>query len=228
MLIDLFRGQLDLASAIIGILACLLVIFLVLPFHEWAHGFVAYKLGDNTAKNSGRLTLNPLAHIDPFGALCLLLFNFGWAKPVPVNFNRLKYKQWGTVLVAAAGPAANILAGLLGGLLFNLIAVLNPSALYITGPLTYVLLFLQYYIAINTMLAVFNLIPLPPLDGSKILFAFLPTNIVMKIYQYQQFFFIAIYLLLFTGILTIPISFLSNGLSSFIYSVTALPFSFLK
>lgn len=93
MIFDLIYGRLDFTSALVGILACLLIIFFVLPFHEWAHGFVAYKLGDKTAKYSGRLSLNPLTHIDPMGAVCLLLFNFGWAKPVPVDPGILKIQR---------------------------------------------------------------------------------------------------------------------------------------
>lgn len=224
MLFSLLRGQLDFTSALIGILACLLIVFLVLPFHEWAHGFAAYKLGDNTAKYSGRLKFNPLAHIDPFGALCLLLFNFGWAKPVPVDPRNFKRPKTDMAIVALAGPLANVIAALAGGLVLNAIYVFGASSLLSGGILMYVAVFFQYYITINIFLAAFNIIPIPPLDGSKILFAFLPDRIVYKIYQYQQFFFIAIYLLLFLGILSGPLNFISNALNTFVMWLTRLPF----
>lgn len=224
MLLDLISGQLNFTSALMGILACLLIVFLVLPFHEWAHGFAAYKLGDNTAKYSGRLKFNPLAHIDPFGALCLLLFNFGWAKPVPVDPRNFKRPKTDMAIVALAGPLANVIAAIAGGLILNAIYVFGASALLSGGILMYVAIFFQYYISINIFLAAFNIIPIPPLDGSKILFAFLPDRIVYKIYQYQQFFFIAIYLLLFLGILSGPLRLISNALNTFVMWLTGLPF----
>lgn len=225
MLFSLFNGSLDMQTVIAEILACLLIIFIVLPFHEWAHGFVAYLLGDKTAKYSGRLSFSPLAHVDPFGALCLLLFNFGWAKPVPVNPNNFKRPKLGMAITALAGPAANVIASVVGGLLLHLLVFFIPSALYSSsGFIYYVSVFLVQYIAINACLAVFNLVPIPPLDGSKILFMFLPDRWVENIYRYQMFFFFIIYALLFSGILSVPLSYLQNGLINWVMWLTGLPF----
>ena len=140
---------------IIVILLPILIFSLV--FHEFAHAYVAYKLGDNTAKNLGRLTLNPLPHLDLFGGLMVLLVGFGWAKPVPININNLKNTHSDMIKIAAAGPAANILLALLGGLL-----VQSTSSNYVEGAF---FIFTQ----INIALAIFNLIPVAPLDGSQIL-----------------------------------------------------------
>lgn len=226
MLLSLFSGSLDFTTVLIEILACLLIVFLILPFHEWAHGFVAYKLGDNTAKYQGRLSFNPLAHFDPIGALCLLLFNFGWAKPVPVNPRNFKNPKAGMALTALAGPLANVVAALLGGLLFNLVVFISPLAMYSSsGFWYYIVLFLYYYIAINAALAVFNLVPIPPLDGSKILFMFLPDRIVYMLSKNQMIFFLLIYVLMFTGILTGPLGYLQNALINGVVNITHIPFT---
>lgn len=217
MLFSLIRGQLDFQSAITQILAILIIVFLCLPFHEWAHGITAYALGDKSIKYSGRLTVNPIAHIDPFGALCLLLFNFGWAKPVPINTSYFKYPRTYMAITAIMGPVANIIAALVGGFVLRVLLLIFGTTLS-----QYVLMFFAYYIQINCFLAAFNIIPIPPLDGSKVLFSFLPEKWLMYIGQFSRYFFIIIYLLLFTGILSVPINFISNGLIKFVALVTGI------
>jgi Zn-dependent protease len=139
-------------------------ILIALTFHEAAHGLVAFLLGDNTAKRQGRLTLNPLPHLDPTGALLLLITGFGWAKPVPVNpYNFRGNRQSGMVLVSLAGPLSNLLIALVGAILYNLF-----------NQLAYLNKFLEQLVIINVILAIFNLIPIPPLDGSKILMGLTP------------------------------------------------------
>ena len=162
-------GSVDPLSVIIQILATLVIVFLALPLHELAHGWVAYKLGDPTAKYEGRLTLNPLASIDPMGAMFLLLFGIGWAKPVPIDSRYFKNPRSGVALTSLAGPAANLLASYVGCVIYYAIAVFAPYNAFVH----YILLFFSYFSFINAVLAVFNLVPLPPLDGSKILFGWM-------------------------------------------------------
>ena len=221
MLFQLIGGRLDFLTAVIQILAYLVIIFLILPFHEWAHAFVAKCLGDTGMKYRGRLTLNPLEHIDPIGALCMILFGFGWAKPVPIDDRNFKNPKVGMGLSALAGPVANLLAALVGGLLYNLVLIISPNFLpdyYMV--VSVVLPFLMFYTYANVTLAVFNLLPIPPLDGSKILFMFLPDKIVYKIYQYERFFFIAVIILIWF----LPIGFISNTVTDFIMNIASLPF----
>ncbi|MEE8677943.1 MAG: site-2 protease family protein [Olsenella sp.] len=160
--------------------------------HEVAHGWVAYKLGDPTAKNSGRLTLNPKAHLDPFGSIVLPLIMvllkgpvFAYAKPVPYNPRNLRHPDRDEVLVAIAGPASNILQALIGALLFDILYPVLPLSLY--GPAYWLLYILSSYVYVNLMLAFFNLIPLPPLDGSKIIMPLLHGEARQKYYAIQQY-----------------------------------------
>ena len=225
MLIQLLRGQLDIYSALMEIAAILIIIFLVLPFHEWAHAFTALKLGDTSVKYRGRLTLNPLAHIDPFGALALLLFGFGWSKPVPIDPSNFKKPKLGMAITAVMGPVANIVAGFVGALIYMALAAFVPQLFLSNAAGQYLKLFFQFYISVNCTLAVFNLIPIPPLDGSKILFLFLPDRAVAWFYRYQMFISIGLLALLWLGVLTAPLSFVSEKLYYGVMWLAKLPFS---
>ena len=185
-------------------------VLLSLSFDEFSHGCVAFKLGDPTAKQAGRLTLNPLAHIDPLGTLCMLIFRFGWAKPVPVNVMYFKDRKKGMAITAAAGPISNLLLAFLCLLLF--VPVLVYAGWTAVG--SYAANFLYIMVMINVGLAVFNLLPISPLDGSKILYAVLPNKIYFSIMRYERYFQPVLFLLLWTGLLSRPISFLRDAVIS--------------
>lgn len=221
-----------LGQALVVIFALLLTIFIVLPIHEWAHGFLAYKLGDNTAKNSGRLTLNPLKHIDPLGASALLLFKFGWARPVPVNPRNFKRPKLGMALTALAGPLSNLIVALIALLLATIAYAFGGNILNLMGeeesnffvmPFFGFIYFMFLIYNVNLDLAVFNLIPLPPLDGSKILEAFLPDKFLNKYYQYEGYISIIVFALLFTGMLSSPVAFFEK----IIHNITMAPLTHL-
>jgi Zn-dependent protease len=166
--------------------------------HELAHGYVAYRLGDPTAKNEGRLTLNPIKHIDPWGALAFILIRFGWAKPVPVNPSYFRDPQKGMLLVALAGPGANILLALASATLFKLLQFFPAAPSFIAQPLG---IMLGWSVIINIMLAVFNCLPIPPLDGSKALMGILPIQAARKFAELERYGMIILLLLLVTNII---------------------------
>jgi len=166
--------------------------------HEVAHGWVADKMGDSTARWMGRLTLNPRHHLDPIGTIMLFFFGFGWAKPVPVNFNNLRNERKGLIFVSAAGITANILLAFLAQLVFVL---WRPG---IESPIATVL---YHFFRINVMLAAFNLIPIPPLDGSKMLMGFSSKRFQYSLARFEPYGFFIILALLYLHILDPLISF---------------------
>lgn len=224
-LISAFRGgSVDFGSILMQLIALLLIIFLVLPFHEWAHAFTALKLGDTSVKYRGRLSLNPLAHIDVLGSIFLLCFGFGWAKPVPVDSRNFKNEKVGMAITAVMGPVANLVAGLVGQIIFYALLIINPTFFLSSQVGLYISMFLNYYVTVNIYLAVFNLIPIPPLDGSKILFVFLPDKAVNFFYQYERYIMIILFALLWMGFLSTPLVYLSDFVYDGINFVARLPF----
>lgn len=158
----------------------IVAVLITLTIHEYCHGYAAYKLGDPTAKSLGRLTLNPIKHIDPIGAICMVVFHFGWAKPVPINPRYFKNPKRDIAITSLAGPLSNLLAAIFSGLIYLLVfAGVRDVAFtseFLYNIVSNTLNFLFIFHVINIGIAVFNLIPLPPLDGSKVLGAFLPTR----------------------------------------------------
>ncbi|MBE6967425.1 MAG: site-2 protease family protein [Ruminococcaceae bacterium] len=171
---------------------------LCITIHELCHGLVAYKLGDDTAKRAGRLTLNPIKHIDLFGLVLMIAFRFGWAKPVPVDMRKLRHPKRGMALVALAGPVSNLLLAIV--LLFLYGALYIPLMNGKVGEVVLELLMTGGYL--SCALAVFNMIPIPPLDGSKVLFSFLPDEIYRKILRYERYFMILLFALVATRVLS--------------------------
>lgn len=223
MLINAIRYGYDFSQILIMFLSSLAVIFLTLPIHEWAHGFVSTKLGDPTPRYQGRLTLNPMAHIDVMGAIGILLFGIGWAKPVQVNARYYRNSKWGMALVALAGPLSNVILAFILLILGNILVFVGLTELAI---IQQVYLFLYYIALINISLAVFNLIPVPPFDGSRILFAVLPQKYYFQIMRYERYVFIGVFAIVYLGILDKPLDFLTSRLFNVIYNLACLPFTF--
>lgn len=222
MLFSILRGASGIDIAIL-FLARLFVVFCTLPVHEYAHAFVADKLGDKTARLSGRLTLNPLAHIDILGAIMILFVGFGYAKPVPVNPRNFKNPKKGMALTALAGPFSNILMAVVFMFFSNVLSLFG-SSLFVQA--FYV--FFSFAASINIGLAVFNLIPIPPLDGSRVLELLIPDKYYYKFAQYERYIVIVIFGLIIFGVLDAPLAFLQNHLYSALNYVVSLPFRAFK
>ncbi len=170
--------------------------FFAIVFHEISHGYVAFLLGDRTAKDSGRLSLNPISHIDVFGLICMVIFGFGWAKPVPVNPYYFKNRKLSMSLVAIAGPVSNLIMAAISLLCISLLTRLEISGNLIIKLATLLVYFFNISAILNVGLAVFNLIPIPPLDGSKILFALLPTRAYRFILTYERYGMLILFILI--------------------------------
>jgi len=213
MFTNLFSGLGNIEAIIVRIIPALICI----TFHELAHGYTAYRLGDRTAKDMGRLTLNPIKHIDIFGLLMMILVRFGWAKPVPVNMNNFKNPRTYMAITAFAGPLSNIILALLVmflyGFFFRMISTMTSPA---TGAIIHDII--QNTVFISIALAIFNMMPIPPLDGSKILFSLLPEDSYYKLMRYERFGFILLLLVLTTDIFQNTIGRLTNTLfNSFLF-----------
>lgn len=208
-----FSYLLDILLRVIPALVCI-------TLHELSHGLVAYALGDNTAKNAGRLTLNPIKHLDPMGLLMMVIFKFGYAKPVPVNMMNFKNPKRGMAITALAGPGSNIVIGAVFYFLYGLLVVPMMKG---TVP-EYLVTMVNYTAYLSLAMAVFNLIPIPPLDGSKILFALLPEAAYWKLMRYERYGFLVLIAVLYFGALDGPLSWLMQGIMNGMTPVFELGF----
>lgn len=202
-------------------------VLIAITFHEFAHGYIAYKLGDNTAKNEGRLSLNPLDHLDPIGTLLLLVAGFGWGKPVhvnPRNYTRKISMEKGEAIVSLAGPLMNFILAIIFTLIYCAIYKFADITFMTSNIGSIILILISGTISVNIGLGVFNLIPLPPLDGSKIIMPFLPYNAKQFFINNEQIFYIIFILIWVTGIAGTIITPAISGISKAILSLGTLIF----
>ena len=193
-----------------------LVALVAIPFHEAGHALAAWLLGDATAKREGRLSLNPFAHFDLLGTLCMVFAGVGWAKPVSTDPRNFKNPKRGMALTALAGPVANLILAYLAMVVWKLLYYWAP----ITELTIFAARFLQYLVMMDVSLAVFNLIPVPPLDGSRVLTALLPARLYYKVMQYEQYIIYGVFIILMLGWLDGPLSFLRNAVYGFLDLIT--------
>ncbi len=233
-MIHLFREILngrsvDFTVLLITFFSYVALILVLMPVHEFAHAFVADRLGDKTPRWNGRLTLNPLAHINWMGAIMIMLFGIGFAQPVPVSPRHFKNARRDMALTALAGPVSNLLMAILSVIIFCIIEGFSSGFQIIGNSLyfypdeewlyyAYIVL-IDVFAGVNISLAVFNLLPIPPLDGSRIFAWILPSKWAYWMDMYEQYITMGLFLLLFTGVLEVPLSYLQNLVSDAIFGV---------
>ena len=223
MLLDILSGG-NIRDIIISLVFSMPIILLALSLHETAHGYVAYKCGDNTAYNLGRLTLNPIKHIDPAGFLCMLLLGFGWAKPVPINTRNFRNPKRGMALSALAGPLANAIMGLISAALLGFVTalyyylMLSGASGFVLTCISYTSVLFELSALYNFLFMAFNLIPIPPFDGSRIALVFLPPKAYFGIMKYERQIMIGLLvaLLLLSRLGFSPFSWIAYNLADFV------------
>ena len=213
------RHHFEVMDVALMLLAYAVVLFLVLPVHEFAHGLVAHWCGDDTAKWHGRLTLNPFKHLDLYGTLMILTVGMGYAKPVPVNSRNFRNYKRDMILVALAGPLSNFLMAAVAMMLLCLLTNVSATGdwLVLVCDLLYMMLYM--IININISLMVFNLLPIPPLDGSRLWSSLLPGKWAYTLEQYSRYITMGLFVLLFIGVLDVPLYYLRSGVFNLLFSM---------
>ncbi len=233
MLWSVLNGGVDSFSTLLFmLLGYVILLGVMMPVHEAAHAWAAVKLGDGTPKWHGRLTLNPLAHFDPVGSLMILLFGIGYAKPVPVNPYNFRNRRRDMALTALAGPLSNMAMAAISLALFRLVLFVSGGSLQVVGGMVYytddIVLYaytvlVGVFAQVNLSLAMFNLLPLPPLDGSRIFGALLPERWTYWMDQYHQYVRMGLLLLIVTGALDVPLGFLQRLVGNLLCMLLRLP-----
>ena len=204
----------DITQVLFEVLIRLFVLFAAVPVHECAHAVVADKLGDPTPRNQGRITLNPFAHLSLWGSLMFIFAGFGWGKPVMTSSKNLKHPKRDEAIIALAGPLSNLVMAYVSMVILRFCAASNNET---AG---YIALIFYYSTILNVSLAVLNLLPLPPLDGSKLFGSVLPDKIYYKIMQYERFIVIGVLVIFYTGLLSVPMAFLNDKIISLMMILT--------
>ncbi len=228
MIFELLQGGLTKDDFIL-VLITFPVVLISLVIHELAHGWMARKLGDPTAEWHGRLSLNPLKHLDPLGTVAMLFFGIGWAKPVPINPRYFKNPKKGMALVGLAGPVSNLIIAFIAALLRRATAavyihLLPASAITVTSFKILMVILNVFYVfeVLNISLAVFNLIPVPPFDGSRVFYFLLPDKYYFGVMRYERQIMFITLAVLFSGVLDVPLDFVRDGVSSLFHFIIGL------
>jgi Zn-dependent protease len=203
------------------------MVLIALMFHELAHGFVSIKLGDPTPRMQGRMTLNPLAHLDLVGTILMIFTGFGWAKPVQINPRYYKDPKKGMVITALAGPLMNFILAILAMLLYGIYFIIVSKTGLMAGAMYSVGYLVMRFVTLNLCFMVFNFIPIPPLDGSRILYVFLPPKYYFGLMKYERYVSIALLLLLWLGIADIPLAYVTARVSdAMTFIINLIPLKF--